>query len=48
MADLREKLTHLLAKCRDSRRLVLLIVAIGLLLDNMLLTAVGMNFKSLF
>lgn len=27
--------------CRDSRRLVLLIVAVALLLDNMLLTTVG-------
>ena len=36
-----EKWQHLLSYCRESRKLVLLIVAIGLLLDNMLLTAVG-------
>ena len=29
------------AGCRESRRLVLIIVAIALLLDNMLLTTVG-------
>lgn len=28
-------------RCRESRRLVLVIVAIALLLDNMLLTTVG-------
>lgn len=44
-----EKLENLLSQCRDSRRLVLVIVAIGLLLDNMLLTSVGMFFfKSIF
>lgn len=37
-----EKLEYLLSQCRDSRKLVLVIVAIGLLLDNMLLTSVGM------
>ena len=31
----------ILGQCRESRKLVLLIVAIGLLLDNMLLTSVG-------
>lgn len=31
---------HILGQCRESRKLVLLIVAIGLLLDNMLLTSV--------
>ena len=30
-----------LQRCRESRRLVLVIVAIALLLDNMLLTTVG-------
>lgn len=30
-----------LVSCRESRRLVLVIVAIALLLDNMLLTTVG-------
>ncbi|XP_075675785.1 synaptic vesicular amine transporter-like [Dermatophagoides pteronyssinus] len=35
-----EKLEYLLSQCRDSRKLVLVIVAIGLLLDNMLLTSV--------
>lgn len=30
-------------RCRESRRLVLFIVAIALLLDNMLLTTVGKN-----
>ena len=30
-----------LQRCRESRRLVLIIVAIALLLDNMLLTTVG-------
>jgi hypothetical protein len=38
-----KKAYDLLLQCRGSRRLVLLIVAIGLLLDNMLLTSVGMN-----
>jgi predicted Kef-type K+ transport protein len=38
-----KKVYDLLLQCRGSRRLVLLIVAIGLLLDNMLLTSVGMN-----
>lgn len=33
-----------LYQCRESRKLVLVIVAIGLLLDNMLLTAVGKRF----
>ena len=37
-----EKVQHILGQCRESRKLVLLIVAIGLLLDNMLLTSVGM------
>ena len=31
-----------LQRCRESRKLVLVIVAIALLLDNMLLTTVGM------
>lgn len=39
--DLLEKVRHLMEQCRGSRKLILLIVAIGLLLDNMLLTAVG-------
>lgn len=43
-----EKLENLLSQCRDSRRLVLVIVAIGLLLDNMLLTSVGMFFSNQF
>lgn len=34
-----EKMQHILGQCRESRKLVLLIVAIGLLLDNMLLTS---------
>lgn len=34
-------LLELVRGCRDSRRLVLLIVAVALLLDNMLLTTVG-------
>jgi hypothetical protein len=38
-----KKAYDLLKRCRGSRRLVLVIVAIGLLLDNMLLTSVGMN-----
>lgn len=33
--------TGWLQRCRESRRLILVIVAIALLLDNMLLTAVG-------
>lgn len=33
--------TSWLQRCRESRRLVLFIVAIALLLDNMLLTTVG-------
>ena len=41
MSDFKEKCLQLLAYCRESRKLVLIIVAIGLLLDNMLLTAVG-------
>lgn len=40
-----EKMQHILGQCRESRKLVLLIVAIGLLLDNMLLTAVGKIFN---
>lgn len=36
-----EKFFDLLNKCRGSRKLVLIIVAIALLLDNMLLTSVG-------
>lgn len=32
-------------QCRESRRLVLVIVAIALLLDNMLLTTVGMSIN---
>lgn len=35
------KFKELLHKCRESRKLVLIIVAIALLLDNMLLTTVG-------
>lgn len=37
---------NLLNNCRDSRKLVLVVVAIGLLLDNMLLTSVGMEYSS--
>ena len=33
--------TNCLQRCRESRKLVLFIVAIALLLDNMLLTTVG-------
>lgn len=33
------------AGCRESNKLVLIIVAIALLLDNMLLTTVGMSFN---
>ena len=39
--SLLEKTQHILGQYRNSRKLVLLIVAIGLLLDNMLLTSVG-------
>jgi DHA1 family solute carrier family 18 vesicular amine transporter 1/2 len=35
-----------LQRCRESRRLVLVIVAIALLLDNMLLTTVGESLVS--
>jgi hypothetical protein len=35
-----------LQRCRESRRLVLVIVAIALLLDNMLLTTVGKSLLS--
>ncbi|KAI2803213.1 hypothetical protein BLOT_007336 [Blomia tropicalis] len=38
--SLLEKTQHILGQYRNSRKLVLLIVAIGLLLDNMLLTSV--------
>lgn len=34
-----------LQRCRESRSLVLVIVAIALLLDNMLLTTVGEYFQ---
>jgi len=44
--SLRNSFQQLLAYCRESRKLVLLIVAIGLLLDNMLLTSVGMDSNS--
>src|SRR5687768_14922193 len=36
-----ERIIDLLRACRGSRKLVLLIVAVALLLDNMLLTSVG-------
>lgn len=39
--SLLEKTQNILGQYRNSRKLVLLIVAIGLLLDNMLLTSVG-------
>lgn len=41
MAVLSEQSLEFLERCRRSRRLVLIIVAIALLLDNMLLTTVG-------
>ena len=41
MGVLSEKSVEFLERCRRSRRLVLIIVAIALLLDNMLLTTVG-------
>jgi DHA1 family solute carrier family 18 vesicular amine transporter 1/2 len=37
----RSRFSSYLQRCRESRRLVLVIVAIALLLDNMLLTTVG-------
>ena len=40
-----KKFYDLLEGCKGSRKLVLVIVAIGLLLDNMLLTSVGMNCR---
>lgn len=46
MGLLSEESMEFLEQCRRSRRLVLIIVAIALLLDNMLLTTVGKNFKS--
>jgi hypothetical protein len=36
-----DKIIDILRACRGSRKLVLLIVAVALLLDNMLLTSVG-------
>lgn len=39
--SLEDKVIDILRACRGSRKLVLLIVAIALLLDNMLLTSVG-------
>lgn len=36
-----DKIIDVLRACRGSRKLVLLIVAVALLLDNMLLTSVG-------
>ena len=36
-----EKIVDVLQKWKGSRRLVIVVVAIGLLLDNMLLTSVG-------
>ncbi|CAG2117606.1 unnamed protein product, partial [Medioppia subpectinata] len=39
-AGVEKKVYDLMIQCKGSRRLVLLIVAIGLLLDNMLLTSV--------
>lgn len=41
MGVLSEQSVEFLERCRRSRRLVLIIVAIALLLDNMLLTTVG-------
>jgi DHA1 family solute carrier family 18 vesicular amine transporter 1/2 len=41
MGVLSEQTGEFLERCRRSRRLVLIIVAIALLLDNMLLTTVG-------
>ena len=41
MGMLSEESAEFLERCRRSRRLVLIIVAIALLLDNMLLTTVG-------
>lgn len=38
-----DKFIDVLRACRGSRKLVILIVAIALLLDNMLLTSVGEN-----
>ena len=36
-----EKIIDILRACRGSKRLIILIVAVALLLDNMLLTSVG-------
>ena len=48
MGVLSEQSYEFLERCRRSRRLVLIIVAIALLLDNMLLTTVGkLIFKSI-
>lgn len=44
----RNILTDLLAKCRNSRRLILIIVFIALFLDNMLLTTVGKYQRQIF
>ena len=41
MGMLSEESMEFLERCRRSRRLVLIIVAIALLVDNMLLTTVG-------
>ena len=41
MGVLSEQTSEFLERCRRSRKLVLIIVAIALLLDNMLLTTVG-------
>ena len=41
MGILSDESMEFLERCRRSRRLVLIIVAIALLLDNMLLTTVG-------
>lgn len=44
---LHERFIDLLRACRGSRKLVLLIVAVALLLDNMLLTSVGESHEHL-
>ena len=43
-----EKIIDILRACRGSRKLVILIVAVALLLDNMLLTSVGESISVLY
>lgn len=40
--SIEDKIVDVLRACRGSRKLVVLIVAVALLLDNMLLTSVGL------